>query len=99
MTVEHMPGDWSIRSNSYTGELEVVCQDPEDEFCPWVVATIHDNCGHDTDHAEDNARLIAAAPDLLAACMSVRALLIKLGGENHDPEFSEICAAIAKARG
>jgi hypothetical protein len=45
-----------------------------------------------------NARLIAAAPDLLEACKSAISLLHKLGGHNHDPEYSELEEAIYKAR-
>lgn len=48
---------------------------------------------------EANARLIAAAPELLEACESAANLLRKLGGHNHDPEYSELLAAIAKAKG
>lgn len=38
-----------------------------------------------------------AHADLLAACKAARSLLAKLGGKNHDPEYSELVAAIAKA--
>jgi hypothetical protein len=47
--------------------------------------------------ARANARLIAAAPDLLEACKSAISLLHKLGGHNHDPEYSQLEAAIYKA--
>lgn len=43
--------------------------------------------------------LICAAPDMLAACKSAAQLLFKLGSKNHDPEYSELLAAIAKAGG
>lgn len=46
-----------------------------------------------------NARMIAAAPVLLAACKSAASLLRRLGGTNHDPEYSELLAAIAAAEG
>lgn len=47
--------------------------------------------------ANSRARLFAASPDLLAACKSARSLLHKMGGTNYDPEYTELCRAIAKA--
>jgi hypothetical protein len=38
-----------------------------------------------------------AKESLLAACKNAASLLLKLGGKNHDPEYSEMLAAIAKA--
>lgn len=46
-----------------------------------------------------NALLMTAAPDLYAACQSAVSLLRKLGGTNHDPEYTELVNALAKARG
>ena len=50
-----------------------------------------------SEEAAANASLIAAGPDLLAACKAAHSLLRKLGGTNHDPEYSELADAIAKA--
>lgn len=54
-------------------------------------------------HGEHNARLIAAAPDLLAACEAALGLLVgyddKLNPKHSAPVFSTLRAAIAKARG
>ena len=50
---------------------------------------------------EANARLIAAAPDLLAAARMARAALGELrGGPHEEPAIlRELCAAIAEAEG
>lgn len=66
----------------------------------WNIAMIDNGAPGDTlDTEEANARLIAAAPDLLAACKAAHALLRKLGGTNHDPEYSELASAIQRAEG
>lgn len=53
------------------------------------------------DQAEANAHLIAAAPDLLAACEA--ALAARFGGDDPccdaDPLTNQLRAAIAKAKG
>jgi hypothetical protein len=46
----------------------------------------------------DNARLIAAAPDMLAALEGARAALVAYGAEGG-ATFKGVCAAIAKAKG
>ena len=44
------------------------------------------------------AKESAAASELLAACKAAASLLRKLGGTNHDPEYSDLLAAIDKAK-
>lgn len=58
---EHTPGPWQAR------------HEPDGEGPAWIIETqpyADDVCGIHTDSADDaaNARLICAAPDLLAAC-------------------------------
>ncbi len=63
-------------------------------------AGVAHDCGtNNFEVAKANAKLFAASPDLLAACKSAHALLRKLGGTNHDPEYSELASAIARAEG
>ena len=57
------------------------------------VAIIYD---HD-DHTKANARLIAAAPELLEACRMAQVRLFMLDGRNE--EYLQAGAAIAKAEG
>lgn len=58
----HTPGPWSIEDNSICNEEFDIC-----------IAVIEDDGGYEaTPVAQDaNAFLIAAAPDLLAACKAV----------------------------
>ena len=51
------------------------------------------------EQVESNHHLIAAAPKMLAACKAAHSLLRKIVGKNHDPEYSQLGAAIAKAEG
>lgn len=44
-------------------------------------------------------RAVNCHEDFLAACKAAQSLLYKLGGTNYDPEYSELCAAVAKATG
>ena len=46
---------------------------------------------------DDCAQMLV--PAMLEGCKAARSLLQMLGAENYDPEYSELCAAIAKAEG
>lgn len=48
---------------------------------------------------ETNARLIAAAPELLSVCESVYRHLDHLGSSLYDNDLAELYAAIAKSQG
>jgi hypothetical protein len=90
MTTQHTPGPWSIDWNF------IVAPDPSGEHADVYIAEIaeSDEDGRipSEDQIEANARLIAAAPDLLAALQHVleRATM---------PGFlrDEVKAAIARA--
>lgn len=83
----HTPGPWGVGEKRGVWVGPVVMADSRGRGVAFV-------CGE----SDANARLIAAAPDLLAACEE---LLIYLG-DWDDPE-NETCAAarraIAKAKG
>jgi hypothetical protein len=94
---KHTPGPWRVSGN----EKEVYAKHPHGFVCPFVVS---DCSGREqfgplaTEHfpetAKANARLIAAAPDLLAACKAY------FYGEKPDRECEAMMgAAIAKAEG
>lgn len=97
MTTKHTPGPWKFcRSNEdFDGPMFDV--DPEDELLPItrieakgkVIAEAHDLF----EFREANARLIAAAPDLLEALQE----FLRNPGGDHTEEIAE--AAIAKATG
>jgi len=61
-----------------------------------ALACLHDDLG--PEEREANARLIAAAPDLLEAC---EAVLKRLEGHSQlsDAEFDALESAVTKARG
>lgn len=89
-STKHTPGPWTVKRSARNG-------------FPWVVC---DNGLQPSDimlgvpEVEANARLIAAAPDLLAALRSVLTLVdggFKVGPKTHVVE--DIRAAIAKAEG
>lgn len=82
MTSKHTPGPWRIHSDYIESDTGYeVCQ-------------VKTNHPRNADTQAANARLIAAAPDLLKACQSA---------ERHGllPEFTcdKLRAAIAKATG
>lgn len=91
----HTPGPWSVEIDHLTQVHEFIRAYQEGEM--FDIASLSD----DTKDIEANARLIAAAPDLLAALDD---LLSYLEGYDHDypeaaPKFDRARAAIAKAQG
>jgi len=102
VSAKHTPGLWRVGSSDdtrYMGELPAgssYISGPNDD----LVAEL-DSCGVPTVTQWANARLIAAAPELLAA---LEGLLPMVPGHNEDdtagrPWLVAARAAIAKARG
>ena len=91
----HTPGPWSAEPIDY-GCFDVKC-----EF-GYFIATCHDGV-RGTRNADVNARLIAGAPDLLAALQRIVAVLDKQVASPHLAEraspLAQAKAAIAKATG
>jgi hypothetical protein len=87
--VTHTPGPWRIRENARhdVDECDLsICGDI------WVLADIH---GPQYEHQRYNARLIAAAPDLLEALEKLHErYLLAIG--NEGPEALAARSAIAK---
>jgi len=98
--VSHTPGPWSV--NSEGRSHYVVAESVE-----WALVAAATPRYHgqreviSATAAEANARLIAAAPDLLAACRSVweeeRAKVDPVVTVKLSPALSLVAAAIAKA--
>lgn len=80
--------DWHV-----FGDLDATCEGEPD---PTFVA----DCRHFAS-SEANARLIAAAPDLLEACKLANQFLLDQGHANSDTNcpLNQLWAAIAKATG
>ena len=95
--MEHTPGKWTVfevrPDYGDTQAFDVITAGS------WNVAQVHYWGDYDARHAA-NACLIAAAPDLLAACDAIMADYDRVGlwpfGEST---LEAIRAAIAKARG
>lgn len=99
----HTPGPWSVGDESGNdGEAEaIVTTDRTITIC-WTADTWDEDEdeGVITDEDRANARLIAAAPDLLAAARLANQELIDLGvGSSGSPALVALWAAINKAEG
>jgi hypothetical protein len=100
----HTPGPWAVEQPSGNeGEAEVISTPTR--TVGWTASTWDDDEGEDVVTAEDkaNARLIAAAPELLDAA---RIALAMMGGDDDGPDdddmfdvWQKVRAAIAKAEG
>ena len=100
MEAKHTPGPWKLNTDGDTGMNDSGCI--LDSVGHVIVTDIYGTFknGRTTGEAEANARLIAAAPDLLAAAESVLAFLEQIGyhGGGNTPAIN-LQRAIAKARG
>jgi hypothetical protein len=109
---EHTPGPWRREKyrDSENYSLTIVADNPYgDKWGTWAVAHAHGWGGDDHHQSEANARLIAAAPDLLEACERMLPFLVEFC--NLYPAHSDQVAvprafalgnaraAIAKAQG
>jgi len=89
---EHTPGTWTAERHGHSWRIFA--------GSTWIADIVWN--GHNEVHGEANARLIAAAPDLLAAC---EAVLDGYDCPDKDAEFDwsvmagQLRAEIAKARG
>ena len=73
------------------GDWEVIKPDPRDPSDPWAVATVYDEADGGT--AEANARLIAAAPELVAALRLARRFI----PDAYEADLAIVDAALTKA--
>lgn len=90
MTTKHTPGPWVVDDD---GD---VCADDLER----LVATVDwRHVSLRNGEAIANARLIAAAPDLLAALDAAHGYLVMMGTDHADHIRSVCRSAMAKARG
>lgn len=87
----HTPGPWKPREHQ---DFWSVCE--QGKHAPISLATVGRPY---TGDQEANARLIAAAPDLLAACKEWLTYIDNNGGEAAYTQRPNVAAAIAKATG
>ena len=89
----HTPGPWCTdKQDVFTNDRRAICE--------------MDPAWHDTEQGDADARLIAAAPELLEALEEAKSIIRTWHGEEAwdiydlaSPEMKRINAAIAKARG
>lgn len=89
---QHTPGPWRVRGKTFNLQIAIV--GPSGELSDSIAYAWGQN-----DEAEANARLIAAAPELLEALESAVGAMQVLG---HPPKYGALAkaqAALAKARG
>ena len=75
----HAPGPWKILSYSLNDQDILVCGKIGDWVCE-----LKNNKGKITEEMQVNARLIAAAPDLLAEVKALRTRLDDPGDDFHN---------------
>lgn len=110
----HTPGPWAITSQD-GADFHVTAPDGDDD--PWNVAVVVGACGYPDDPrtgcTEGNARLIAAAPELLEALKAADEALAQFTAFEDDARHimgntnfaivqqrrEQVRAAIAKAEG
>jgi hypothetical protein len=102
MTTKHTPGEWYVDAerrnhaeDKRTGRFSftVCARDAEDEV-PWVLASVES----DSPDNEANARLMAAAPALAAACEAALAYVrATLNGRRPDLSSIELAGILGAA--
>lgn len=87
---KHTPGPWYQLSGGFITNSVLLGWAGEDHYVCSV--------GHQK-HAEANARLIAAAPELLEACKAACQCLIEIGNVEHKAKetYNQLKQAIAEA--
>lgn len=88
--------EWSVMRAGDDTDWVII---DDTEYDPDVVCTVHQTNEHSSFTAEDNARLIAAAPDMLAALEAITDQLERIGNSRDVPFIALALVAIAKAKG
>lgn len=94
------PGPWQITSRD-DGASGYIVRDADDEFITYLDDSRYHDGRRDTE-AEANARLMASAPDLLAALQEIHCWLadgLQLGRKQKATLAEKARIAIAKAEG
>lgn len=88
---KHTPGPWMFTSNIREGGIARIMPAYRQRYCIATIPT-----GNDKDAKEADARLIAAAPEML----SLLAEISKLNAAQVAPAYAELAASlVAKATG
>jgi hypothetical protein len=93
----HTPGPWSV---ARTGDLRLAVYGKSNKHPISVFAVGDTDDTEELPNAEANARLIAAAPELLEALCEARDFIENIGDPTFETELQrKVRAAIAKAEG
>ncbi len=101
---DHTPGPWTVSRDSSTSVCVLARRADIDHMrvvrygCPEALDPVA-ICHGATETRKANARLIAAAPELLAACKSIVALCSGYKELSKELDLPLVEAAIAKAEG
>ena len=103
---KHTPGPWEAEPVMSDDALDICLVNPvipiEETGWPVLLASVYHGQGVSEGEAIANACLVAAAPDLLAACEAVVGLCDKNGGiecRGNSDQIRLMFAAIKKAKG
>lgn len=100
MGAQHTPGPWVANVTFPIDNATVFAEAEFDDIhsAPIASCADHDEQRRSVAECQANARLIAAAPDLLAAARAMaNKLVIEFGFLEHQHELSQLRAAVAKA--
>lgn len=95
MTTKHTPGPWARDTGSGFG-CDVRAENGRKVAATWGINNGDPNRPAYRAECDANARLIAAAPELLAA---LEMALVYVDGEGTPEQYEQVVAAIAKAKG
>lgn len=106
METKHTKGEWRFFNHENDTEVNhtnirstlIVCNDGDEHFKnhPWVIAEVQNNVISKNDGIE-NAKLIAAAPELLEALLQLKADIFVDGYSYRLSTMNKIDEAIKKA--
>jgi len=102
MSINHTQGPWEIQAMAleYMGQLVIMGPCP-DQGQKVIANGAHNGKGNKTSFNDEqlaNARLIAAAPELLDGLQRLmRHMPADFGGASFSDDWHKACAAIAKA--
>ncbi len=88
---KHTPAPWSVQQNATTDQILTIQADPISGTNKWRIATVSNTNGP---IGQANARLIAAAPDMLAALLAAQERLEQQ--QSDGTTFEEVAATLGE---